>query len=89
VVLGAVVVVQQVESNLLQPVVVGRAVALHPVAILMAVTAGAVVAGVIGAIVAVPMVAIAGRIAEHLRARAEAPRVPVADPGPDVADGTA
>lgn len=66
-VLAAVVGVQQVEGNVLQPVVVGRAVHVHPLAILLGVTAGGVLAGVIGAMVAAPVVAAAGAIVEHLR----------------------
>ena len=57
-VLAAVVVVQQVESQLLSPVVVGRAVHLHPAVVLLAVTAGAIVYGVIGAALAAPLAAV-------------------------------
>lgn len=65
----AVLVVQQVESNVLHPVVVARAVSLHPVAILLAVTTGAVVAGIIGAIVAVPVTAVVAQAGAYLRER--------------------
>ena len=65
----AVLVVQQVESNALQPFVVGRAVALHPVVILLAVTTGAILGGVAGAIVAVPVTAVAARVGGYLRER--------------------
>jgi predicted PurR-regulated permease PerM len=67
VVLGAVVAVQQLEGNVFQPVVVGRAVDVHPLAVLLGVTAGGVLAGVIGAMVAAPAVAAAGAIVGHLR----------------------
>jgi predicted PurR-regulated permease PerM len=70
---AAVIVVQQVESNILQPVVVGRAVALHPVVILLAVTSAALVAGVLGALVAVPIVALAARVFDYLREAREDP----------------
>lgn len=70
---AAVLVVQQIESNLLHPVVVGRAVALHPVAILLALTTGAVLAGVVGALVAVPLAAVAAQAGGYLRERAEPP----------------
>lgn len=72
----AVFAVQQIESNFLQPVVVGRAVRVHPVAILLAVTAGAVTAGIIGALITVPLTAVASRVAGYLsedRAPATAP----------------
>lgn len=54
----AVVVVQQTEGNLLQPLIMGKAVKLHPVVILLALGAGALLAGVIGAVLAVPACAV-------------------------------
>ncbi|MFO7571186.1 MAG: AI-2E family transporter, partial [Gaiellaceae bacterium] len=51
-VLGVVILVQQLESNFLQPVVVGRYVQLHPAAVLLAVGVGAVLYGVAGALLA-------------------------------------
>jgi putative heme transporter len=56
-VLGVVVAVQQLEGNVLQPFVVGRAVNLHPVVVLLAVSVGAVLWGVAGALLAVPIAA--------------------------------
>ncbi len=73
VVLAAVAIVQQVESNLLQPLVMSRAVAVHPVAILLAVTAGGVLAGIPGALVAVPLTAVAVRIGGFVRERTGPP----------------
>lgn len=58
-VLGAIVVIQQVEGDLLYPNVVGRMIRLHPVAILLVLTAGTVVAGIIGALLAIPAAAAA------------------------------
>ncbi len=69
---AAVIAVQQVESNLFQPVVVGRSVRLHPVAVLLAVTAGAVLGGIIGAIVATPLVAVAAAVLRYVRFEREA-----------------
>lgn len=57
IVLAIVILVQQLEGNVLYPLVVGRSVELHPVAILFAVGTGAVLAGIIGALVAVPFAA--------------------------------
>ncbi|MHA7282517.1 AI-2E family transporter [Arthrobacter sp. TMS2-4] len=54
----AVVIVQQTEGNLLQPLIMGKAVKLHPVVILLALGAGAILAGVIGAVLAVPACAV-------------------------------
>jgi hypothetical protein len=51
---GAVILVQQLEGNLLQPLIVGRSVKLHPVAVLLSLTAGGVLWGVAGAFLAVP-----------------------------------
>ena len=56
-VVGAVVAVQQLEGHVLQPFVVGRNVALHPVAVLLAVAAGGILWGILGAFVAVPITA--------------------------------
>ncbi|HYO58391.1 AI-2E family transporter [Archangium sp.] len=55
--LGIVLAVQQLEGNVLQPMVMGRVLPLHPAVVLLAVTAGALVAGVAGAFVAVPLLA--------------------------------
>lgn len=66
-VLGVVLVVQNVEGNLLQPFVQSRAVKLHPVVILLSVTAGWVLFGVAGAVIAVPLVAVARSVTESLR----------------------
>ncbi|MDN5899755.1 MAG: AI-2E family transporter, partial [Brachybacterium sp.] len=54
-----VVVVNQLESNLLQPVVMGRALSLHPLIVLLALAIGTIVGGIIGAILAVPYTALA------------------------------
>lgn len=54
IVVGIVILVNQLEGNLLQPVIMGRSLDLHPLAILLALTAGTVLGGVIGAVLAVP-----------------------------------
>ncbi|MCC3763876.1 AI-2E family transporter [Glycomyces sp. TRM65418] len=76
IVLGIVLAVQQLESNLLQPFLMSRAVKLHPLAIVLAVTAGGFVWGVIGALVAVPLLAIVNgtvrALNRYLEARREA-----------------
>jgi putative heme transporter len=53
-----VIVVNQLEGNLLQPVIMGRTVRLHPLVILLALIVGSIVAGITGAIVAVPITAV-------------------------------
>ncbi|WP_324650863.1 AI-2E family transporter [Georgenia sp. H159] len=57
VVVAIVVVVNQLEGDLLQPIVMGRALRLHPLVILVALTAGTVLAGITGAVLAVPITA--------------------------------
>jgi putative heme transporter len=74
VVLIAVVVVQQLEGHVLQPLIMGRAVALHPLAVIVAIATGVVLAGIIGALVAVPVVAVLNTGIRHLiYRRAEPP----------------
>ncbi|MBB2923527.1 AI-2E family transporter [Cellulomonas cellasea] len=59
IVLVVVIAVNQLEGDLLAPVVIGRALALHPLAILLALTAGTILSGIIGALLAVPITAVA------------------------------
>lgn len=55
--LGLVIAVQQLEGHVLQPLVMGRAVSIHPLAIVLAIAGGGVMAGIIGALLAVPVMA--------------------------------
>ncbi|RLV50742.1 AI-2E family transporter [Nocardioides mangrovicus] len=66
-----VVVVQQIESHGLQPFLMGRFVSVHPLGVIMAVGAGVLVAGVPGALVAVPLAAASNAVVQHLAARTE------------------
>lgn len=66
-VLGVVLLVQQTESHLLQPLLVGRAVSLHPVVIITALVAGGVIAGLLGAFLAVPLTAVAVGVVREVR----------------------
>ena len=56
--LGVVLVVQFLESQILQPFLIGRAVSVHPLAIVLAVAVGALIAGIPGALFSVPIVAV-------------------------------
>lgn len=56
--LGIVILVQQVEGHVLQPLLVGAAVKVHPLAVVLAVATGGFVAGIPGALFAVPLVAV-------------------------------
>lgn len=58
-VIGLVVVIQEIEGDVLQPMVMGKALKLHPLVILVALTVGVVLAGIIGAFLAVPFAAVA------------------------------
>ena len=67
IVLGIVLAVQQIEGNVLYPLIMRRSVEMHPVATLLAVGAGGVLAGIIGALVAIPIAAIAATTIPILR----------------------
>lgn len=64
-----VLLVQQIESNILQPLIMGKAVSLHPLAVLLAVLAGSMLYGIVGALFAVPVLAIVNTIIRYLAAR--------------------
>ncbi|WP_375400792.1 AI-2E family transporter [uncultured Amnibacterium sp.] len=59
IVVAIVIVVNQLEGNLLQPLIMGRSLSLHPLVILLALTAGTIVGGIIGAVLAVPLTSVA------------------------------
>jgi predicted PurR-regulated permease PerM len=64
--LAVMIAAQTVEGKLLAPHFVGRATGLHPLAVLLALLAGAQVAGLVGALVAVPLLAAAWEIVRTL-----------------------
>lgn len=66
-----IVVIGQIEGHLLHPIVMSWAVQLHPVVVALAVVGGAVAAGVIGAVVAVPLVAVTWSVHQTLRGRSD------------------
>ena len=57
-ILGAVILVQQIEGHILQPLIMGRAVAIHPLVVIIGIASGVVLAGIVGALVAVPLIAV-------------------------------
>ncbi len=67
IVLAGVVVIQQLEGNVFYPVVVGRRLALHPVAMLAALTAGGLLGGIAGAFLATPLAAVIGAVIAYSR----------------------
>jgi predicted PurR-regulated permease PerM len=69
VVVALVLVVQQLEGNVLQPILVGRALDLHAALVILAVTAGGSLFGIIGAFLAVPVVAVGTTIIRYGRSQ--------------------
>ena len=67
--LVAIVVVQQVEGNVLYPVVIGPRLRLHPIVVLVAVAAGGTIAGIAGAFLAVPVATVCGALLAFQRER--------------------
>ncbi|MGZ4436136.1 MAG: AI-2E family transporter [Nocardioidaceae bacterium] len=81
VMLGGVVAVQQLEAHVLQPFLLGRFVSVHPLGVIMAIGAGVLVAGVPGALVAVPLAAALNAVVLHLSEMSQPD--PVEDRGPE------
>lgn len=78
VVVALTVAVQQIEGDVLSPVVMGRALKLHPLVILIALTVGAITAGILGAFLAVPLTGVA--IAAIAAARQPSPPATLTTP---------
>ena len=66
--LGIVLLVQQVEGHILQPLVMGTAVKVHPLAVVFAVAAGGFIAGIPGALFAVPVIAVLNVVVKYIAA---------------------
>jgi predicted PurR-regulated permease PerM len=79
--LAVVVLVMQVEGHILQPLLLGRAVRVHPLAVVLSIAAGLLIAGIFGALIAVPIVACANVAGTYLSRRHDGPRPP--EPRPD------
>ncbi|MGW6795869.1 AI-2E family transporter [Streptomyces chartreusis] len=86
IVVALIVIIGQIEGHLLHPIVMSWAVRLHPVVVALAVVGGAIAAGFIGAVVAVPFVAVLWSVHQALRGRADGSQAvgarPVIGPGP-------
>lgn len=54
---------------MLQPLILGRAVRVHPLGVVLGVAAGSIIGGIAGAIVAVPLIAVTNTVVAHLRQR--------------------
>ena len=71
IVLGIIIAIMQLEGHVLQPLLLGRAVKLHPLAVVLAIAAGLVVAGIAGALFAVPLLAVLNSGIRSLRSAAD------------------
>ncbi|BBX64597.1 AI-2E family transporter [Mycobacterium saskatchewanense] len=67
--LGVLIAVNQLEAHILQPLVMGRAVSIHPLAVVLAISTGGVLAGIVGALLAVPTVAFLNNAVQVLLAK--------------------
>ncbi|UCR90647.1 AI-2E family transporter [Mycetocola spongiae] len=91
--LAVVLIVQQVEGHVLQPLLMGSAVKIHPLAVVLVVTGGAMLAGIPGALFAVPVTAVINQMTRYIAGARwkndpqalamAAPRVADPDPNPD------
>ncbi|HEX6797034.1 MAG TPA: AI-2E family transporter [Ktedonobacterales bacterium] len=81
----AYIIIQQLESNLLAPRIMGRAVRLHPLAVILALLAGASLFGIVGALVAVPVASALSVILDEVRASRNG--VPAAEIAKDTSSG--
>jgi putative heme transporter len=77
---AGVLLVQQLESHVLQPFLMGRLVRLHPLAIIFSIAAGAVLFGIVGALFAVPLAAFTNTVVKHLTGRDDDDSAAVAAP---------
>ncbi|CAA9340686.1 MAG: FIG01121868: Possible membrane protein, Rv0205 [uncultured Nocardioidaceae bacterium] len=88
--LAGVVAVQQIEAQVLQPFLLGRMVRVHPLAVILAVASGVYLAGIAGALVAVPLAAAVNSVAVYLASSppeaGQPGRDDLQDAAPDVAD---
>ena len=88
--LAGIILVQQLEGHILQPLLMGRFVRIHPLAIILAIGAGGILAGIGGAVIAVPVVAVVNTVVKYWAesARAGLPDwPPPQEPQPPRPDG--
>jgi putative heme transporter len=69
--LGGVILVQQIEGHVLQPFLMGRFVSVHPLGVILAIGCGVLTAGIVGALIAVPFAAALNAVVQHLAAYTE------------------
>lgn len=68
--LALIVGVQQLEGNVLSPIIMGRTIELHPLAVVLALTVGGLLFGIVGAILSLPIAASVNRAGQYVRQRA-------------------
>jgi predicted PurR-regulated permease PerM len=95
---GVVLLVQQLEAHVLQPFLMGRFVSVHPLGVIVAIALGVIVAGIPGALIAVPLAASLNAVVQHLAsntrvgedteeaAESDPTQLPLDTTGEDVAD---
>ncbi|GAA1758238.1 AI-2E family transporter [Kocuria aegyptia] len=77
-----IIVVNQIEGNILQPIIMGRTLSLHALMVLLALTVGTLVGGIFGAILAVPYTAVAWAVIQVWSSRYQVGDDPVLGPDP-------
>lgn len=82
IVLGIIIVVQQLEGNVFQPMIQSRGLGLHAAVVLLAVTLGASLAGIVGSLLAVPVAALIAVVWNYVREQLTDP-APDSEPDPD------
>jgi predicted PurR-regulated permease PerM len=80
--LAVVIGVQQLEAHVLQPFLLGRAVNVHPLAVILSIATGVIIAGIVGALLAVPTAAVLSTIVNHLAGNDVDPEPPRPIPRP-------
>jgi putative heme transporter len=86
IVVGIALLVQQLEGHLLAPLLLGRAVALHPVVIILALAAGSILGGIIGAFLAVPIAAVVTAVGTYLRGEPVGEPAEAGEPEPETSE---
>jgi len=75
-----VIAVQQVEGHLLYPIIMGRTIHIHPIAVILVLATGGILAGIIGVFISVPILTVAATALAFARDAREPPPVPIAAP---------
>jgi predicted PurR-regulated permease PerM len=81
--LGGVILVQQIEGHVLQPFLMGRFVSVHPLGVIVAIGCGVLLAGIAGALVAVPFASAVNAVGQHLAKESQAGEAATGDPPTD------